>query len=262
MSFYCFHIGQSFETARWSPSQFTHLGHFDSHLHCALPHHIQHKLLFLCTIFLCVQISGIGGIFGGWEYKVVFLFSSIQCWFFSGMSCPLIVIANMIKRTEIRLTAIIPCGSSSFFISSSSMLSSSAHLMTNFLEFNVGWGVTLAGIEPIIIVVLKRFLLWCFFSTSIKMLPDFIGLHCLGRPFAMPSTAFLSVNTFRFSGIFLSVASMMRNRGHWLSFWCVWLSSWLLSLDCVVGFEVEHGIDVSFCRFMLIMVWWGLVVFP
>ena len=118
---------------------------------------------------------------------------------FSGMSCPLIVIAYKLKRTEIRLTAIIPCGSSSFLISSLSMLSSSTHLMTNFLEFNVRWGVTLTGIEPISIVVLKRFLLWCFFSTSIKMLPDFIGLHCLGRPFAMPSTAFLSVNTFSFS---------------------------------------------------------------
>ena len=144
------------------------LGHFDSHLHCALSHHIQHKLLFLCTNFLCVQISGIGSIFGGWEHKVVFLFSNSQCWFFSGMSCPLIVIAHKLKRTEIRLTAIIPCGLSSFFISSSSMLSSSTHLMTNFLEFNVRWGVTLTGIEPISIVVLKRFLLWCFFSTSIK----------------------------------------------------------------------------------------------
>ena len=97
-----------------------------------------------------------------------------------------------------------------------------------------------------------------FFLHFNKMLPDFIGLHCLGRPFAMPSTAFLSVNTFRFNGMFLSVASMMRNRGHWLSFWFVSLSSWFLSLDCVVGFEVEHGGDVLFCRFMLIMVWWGL----
>ena len=43
------------------------------------------------------------------------------------------------------------------------MLSSSTHLMTNFLEFDVQWGVTLTGIEPISIVVLKRFLLWCFF---------------------------------------------------------------------------------------------------
>ena len=172
---------------------------------------------------------------------------------FSGMSCPLIVITYKLKRTEIRLTAMIPCGSSSFLISSSSMLSSSTHLMTNFLEFNVRWGVTLTGIEPISIVVLKRFLLWCFFSTSIKMLPDFIGLHCLGCPFAMPSTAFLSVKTFRFSGIFLSAASMMRNRGHWLSFSFVSLGSWLISFVWVVGFEVEHGGDLLFCRFMLII---------
>ena len=147
------------------------------------------------------------------------------------------------------------------FLISSSMLSSSTHLMTNFLEFNVQWGVTLTGIEPISIVVLKRFLLWCFFSTSIKILPDSIGLHCLGRPFAMPSTAFLGVDTSRFNEMFLSVASMMRNHGHWLSFWFVWLYSWFFSLDCVVGFEVEHGGDVLFCRFMLIMVWWGLEVF-
>ena len=92
------------------------------------------------------------------------------------------------------------------------------------------------------------------------MLPDFIGLHCLGHTFAMPSTAFLSVNTFRSSGMFLSVASMMRNRGHWLSFWIVWLSSWLFSLICVAGIEVEHGGDILLCRFMLIMVWWGLEV--
>ena len=62
--------------------------------------------------------------------------------FFSGMSCPLIVIAYKLKRTEIRLTAIIPCGSSSFFISSSSMLSSSTHLMKFFflnLTFDEGW---------------------------------------------------------------------------------------------------------------------------
>ena len=187
MSFSCVHIGQSFEIARWSPSQFTHFGSFrqSSTLCPSSPHPAQ--TAFPLQEFLCVQISGIGSIFGGWEYKVVFLFSSIKCWFFLECLVLLIVIAYKLKRTEIRLTAIIPCGSSSFLISSSSMLSSSTHLMTNFLEFNVRWGVTLTGIEPISIVVLKRFLIWCFFSTSIKMLPDFIGLHCLGRPFAMPA---------------------------------------------------------------------------
>ena len=82
--------------------------------------------------FLALEASlGVGNI------RSCFFFQVSNVDFFSGMSCPLIVIAFKLKCTEIRLTVIIPCGSSSFFISSSSMLSSSTHLMTNFLELNV-----------------------------------------------------------------------------------------------------------------------------
>ena len=102
-----------------------------------------------------------------------------------------------------------------------------------------------------------RFLHCCFVSTSRKTLPDFMGLTLPRSAFAIPSIAFFSTNAFKLSGIFLSAASMMRNFGNWLSSWfsLVWFEDWFW-----VGVEVEHGGDVLFCLFMLIMVWWGLEV--
>ena len=136
-----------------------------------------------------------------------------------GIVCPLVVKTYRLYRMEILFTAIIPCGWSSFFISSSSILSSSSHLMTNFDEFRVLCGETFTGKKPRSLIVFRGFLHCCFVSTSINTLPDFIGFTLSSSAFAIPSIAFFKTNAFKFSGTFWSAASMMRNLGHWLSFW-------------------------------------------
>ena len=159
---------------------------------------------------------------------------------------------------EILLTSIIPCGWSSCLISSSCILSSSSHLITNFDEFRILCGETLTGKYPSSLVVFRRFLHCCLVSTSIKTLPDFMGLTLSSSAFAIPSIAFFRTNAFKSSGIFLSAASMIRNLGH-LSSSCISLVRFEDSFW--VGVEVEHGDDVFLCLFMLIKVWWGLEVY-
>ena len=132
---------------------------------------------------------------------------------------------------EILLTAMIPCGWSSCLISSFSILSSSSHLMKNFDAFRVLCCETITGKYPSSLVVFRRFLHCCFVSTSIKTLPDFIGLTLSSSAFAIPSIAFFKTNAFKSFQTFLSAASMMRNIGHW------YISSWFPLVWFKVLFE-------------------------
>ena len=131
------------------------------------------------------------------------------------------------------------------------------NLMTNFDEFRVLCGETLTGKYPSSLVVFRKFLHCCFVSTSIKTLPEFMGLTLSSSAFAIPSIAFFRTNAFKSNGIFLSPAPMIRNLGHLSSSWIslVWFEDWFW-----VGVEVDHGDDVFLCLFMLIMVWWGLEI--
>ena len=78
----------------------------------------------------------------------------------------------------------------------------------------------------------------CIVSTSIKTLPDFIGLSLSSSAFAIPSIALFKTNAFKSSGTFLPAASMMRNHGHLLSSWfsLVWFEVWFEAIFlCRVG---------------------------
>ena len=87
-----------------------------------------------------------------------------------------------------------------FLISSSSILSSSSHLMTKFDEFRVLCDETFTGKYPSSLVVFRSFLHCCFVSTSIKT--DFIGLHCRVRHLPFHQLLFFITNAFKSSGNF------------------------------------------------------------
>ena len=117
---------------------------FCSHLNYVLLHHIQHKQLFLYMNSWCPNfwhwkhLWGLGmyGRVSFFRYPILILFGTV---------CPLMVKTYRLYRMDILLTAMIPCGWSSFLISSSSILSSSSHLMTNFVELRVLCGETFTG---------------------------------------------------------------------------------------------------------------------
>ena len=219
MTFSIFHFGQSLDKATWSPWQFTHFGSFwqSSKLCPSSPNPAQTALplheFLVCPNFLhWKHLWGLGmyGRVSFFRYPILILF---------GIVCPLMVKTYRLYRMEIRFTAMIPCGWSSFLISSSSILFSSLHLMTQFDELRVLCGETFTGRWPRSLVVFKRFLHCCFVSTSINTLHDFIGFTLSSSAFAIPSIAFFKTNAFEFNGTFWSAASMMRNLGHWLSSW-------------------------------------------
>ena len=93
MSFSCFHIGQSLEIARWSPSQFTHFGSFrQSSTLCSSSPHPAQTGFPLHEFFVCPN-------FWHWKHLWRFVMQGLVSFFkypmliFSGMTCPLIVIA-------------------------------------------------------------------------------------------------------------------------------------------------------------------------
>ena len=151
----------------------------------------------------------------------------------------------------------IPCGWSSCLISSSCFWSSSSHSMTNFDEFRVLCGEILTGKYPSSSVVIGRFLHCCFVSTSIKT-AWFHGFDIVQFGICHSIDCFFfRTNAFKFNGIILSAASMIRNLGDLSSSWIslVWFEDWFW-----VGVEVEHEDDVFLCLFMLRVVWWVLEV--
>ena len=142
MSFSIFHFGQSLDIATVSPWQFTHFGSFWqlSKLCPSSPHPAQtalplHEFLVCPNFWHWKHLWGFGmyGRVSFFRYPILILF---------GMVCSLMVKTYKLYRMEILLTAMIPCGWGSFLISSSSILSSSSHLMTNFDEFRVLCGET------------------------------------------------------------------------------------------------------------------------
>ena len=96
------------------------------------------KFLTLSCHFLLKTSLRVGNV------RSCFFFSGIQYWFFSEYS-----VLWLLIRTDcnvwIFFWQLIPCGWSSFLISSSSIVSSSSHLMTNFEEFRVLCGETFTG---------------------------------------------------------------------------------------------------------------------
>ena len=120
MSISTFHFGQSLDIAWWSPWKIYKFGSFwqSSKLCPSSPYPAQTAFLYINSLY--VQISGIENIFGD---------------------------------IEILLTAMIPCGW--FFLSSTSTVSSSSHLMKKFDEFKVLCGESLTGKYPSCWVVLE-----------------------------------------------------------------------------------------------------------
>ena len=145
MSFSIFHFGQSLDIATWSPWQFTHFGSFwQSFKLCPSSPHPAQMALPLHEFLVCpnfwhwrhLWVLGMYGHVSFFRYPILILF---------GIVCPLMVKTYRLYRMEILLTAMIPCGWSSFFIYFPSILSSSSHLITTFDGFRVLCGETFTG---------------------------------------------------------------------------------------------------------------------